>query len=66
MNTPTPSGTSRCVVMDIRVGESITFRPSLDSPEIVLTIEAKSGTRARVRVQADDSVKVGRPEKAKA
>lgn len=37
---------------------------SVDNVKIVLTIESKHGQRARVRVQAPDSVRILKPEKA--
>jgi len=39
------------------------FAGSVDSTKIVLTIAAKHGQRARVTVQADDTVRVTRPER---
>ena len=39
---------------------------SVDSVRIVLTIEPKQGQRARVRVQAPDSVRITKPDKAAA
>lgn len=38
----------------------------VDSVKIVLTIEPKHGQRARVRVQAPDSVRITKPDKAAA
>lgn len=62
------------LVVDLRVGESLALdlvvdatvllRPCLDMRKIRLTLESKHGQIARVRVQADESVKVGRPEPA--
>lgn len=39
------------------------LRGSVDNVKIVLTIEHKHGQRARVRVQAPDSVRIRKPEK---
>jgi hypothetical protein len=36
----------------------------VDKVQIVLTIESKHGQRARVRVQAPESVRIVKPEKA--
>ncbi len=53
------------LVLDLRVGESVCLRGSggVDSEKIVLILEQKNGHKARFRIQADPSVKVGRPEK---
>jgi len=53
------------LVMDMRVGESICLRGinGVDSEKIVLILESKDGRKARVRIQASQSVKVVRPEK---
>ena len=49
----------------MRVGEAICLQSSdgLDSGKIVLILESKDGRKARVRIQASQSVKVGRVEK---
>lgn len=59
------------LVIDLRVGESLSLdlreallRPGVDIQGIRLTLEAKHGQIARVRVQAPASIKVGRPEPA--
>ncbi|RZI78935.1 MAG: hypothetical protein EOP38_26665 [Rubrivivax sp.] len=41
-------------------------RGQVDSVKIVLTIEARHGQRARVKVQADESVRINRPPKVAA
>ena len=53
------------LVLDMRVGESVCLRGvnGVDSEKIVLILESKDGRKARVRIQADQSVKVGRLEK---
>jgi hypothetical protein len=53
------------LVLDMRVGESVCLRGlnGVDSEKIVLILESKDGRRARVRIQAAQSVKVGKPEK---
>ena len=55
----------RGLVLDMRVGESICLRGinGVDSEKIVLILESKDGRKARVRIQASQSVKVGKPEK---
>ena len=53
------------LVLDMRVGEAICLRGpnGLDSEKIVLILESKDGRKARVRIQASQSVKVDRVEK---
>lgn len=53
------------LVLDMRVGEAICLRGpnGLDSEKIVLILESKDGRKARVRIQASQSVRVGKPEK---
>ena len=53
------------LVLDMRVGESVCLRGvnGVDSEKIVLILEQKDGRKARVRIQAGQSVKVGKPEK---
>lgn len=54
------------LVLDMRVGEAICLRGpnGLDSEKIVLILESKDGRKARVRIQASQSVRVGKPEKS--
>lgn len=52
------------MAIDVNVGESIEIHPSLDAKRIVVTIEHKSGQRARLRIQSDDKVKVDQPKTA--
>ena len=51
--------------MDIRVGEQICLRGTngVDSEKIILILESKDGRKARLRVVAAPTVKVGKPEK---
>jgi len=53
------------LVLDMRVGEAVCLRGvnGVDSEKIVLILEQKDGRKARVRIQASPSVKVGKPEK---
>lgn len=53
------------LVLEMRVGESICLRGlnGVDSEKIVLILESKDGRKARLRVQAAPSVKVGKPSK---
>lgn len=53
------------MVLELRVGEAICLRGinGVDSEKIVLILESKDGRKARLRVQASQSVKVGKPEK---
>jgi len=55
----------RGLVMDIRVGEQICLRGTngVDSEKIILILESKDGRKARLRVVAAPTVKVGKPEK---
>lgn len=53
---------SRGVSVELKVGESMTLSRE-GEPPITLTVEEKSGQRARVRIQAADDVKIGRPAK---
>ena len=50
------------LVMEMRVGEAICLRGlnGVDSEKIVLILESKDGRKARVRIQASQSVKVGK------
>jgi len=55
--------TVRALTLDVRVGESV----SIDRGKITVTVEEKSGQRARLRFMADDTVvvkKVGVATKA--
>lgn len=54
---------SRGVAVDLRVGESITLTPGGGAPPIIVTVEAKTGQRSRVRIQAETDVQIGRPAK---
>jgi hypothetical protein len=49
----------------MRVGEAVCLRGlnGVDSEKIVLILESKDGRRARFRIQAGQSIKVGKPEK---
>mgnify|MGYP003606951396 CR=1 FL=1 len=53
------------IVVEIREGETICLRGlnGVDSEKIVLILESKDGRKARVRIQASQSVRVGRPER---
>lgn len=46
-------------VVDLKVGEQLTLTPG----RIVVTLEHKSGQRSRLRVEADESVKIVFPKK---
>ena len=50
--------------VEIREGESVCLRGinGVDSEKIVLILESKDGRKARVRIQASPSVRVGKPE----
>ena len=53
------------LVLEMRVGEAICLRGinGVDSEKIVLILESKDGHKARVRIQAGQSVRVGKPGK---
>ena len=53
----------RGLVLELRVGEAVTLSPanSLDSEPTVLILEQKDGRKARLRILASPSVKVGKP-----
>jgi hypothetical protein len=55
----------RGLLLDLRVGESICLRGvnGVDSEKIILILESKDGRKARVRIVASQSIKVGKPEK---
>ena len=51
------------LVVEIREGESVCLRGinGVDSEKIVLILESKDGRKARVRIQASQSVRVDVP-----
>lgn len=53
------------MVLDLRVGETIFLRGinGLDSEKVVVILESKDGRKARLRIQASQSIKIGRQEK---
>jgi hypothetical protein len=53
------------LVLEMRVGEAIALRGfnGLDSEKIVLILEDKDGRKARLRIQASHSIKIGKREK---
>lgn len=61
--------TRGAVVIDLKVGDELVLdlndlrRDGIDNNEIRLTLKAKHGQRARVAVQAAESVRIRRPEK---
>lgn len=63
------SGTRGAVVIDLKVGDELVLElgnliaEGIDNKEIHITLKAKHGQRARVAVQAADSVKIRRPER---
>ena len=57
---------SRGMVIDVMIGESVSIRPSVDEQRIVVTVEAKSGRRSRIRIQSDDEVKIDPPRRCAA
>ena len=58
---PTLQGEGVCI--EVLVGEVLTILipgRKVDSEKISITLEAKSGQRARLRIKADESVTIGR------
>ena len=55
------SALNKGMVIDARVGESITLHPTLENSRVVITIEAKHGQRARIRVQSVGPIHIDRP-----
>jgi hypothetical protein len=64
--------TRGAVVIDWKVGEELVLDlgdalpVGIDNREIRLTLKAKHGQRARVAVQAAESIRIRRPEKTTA
>jgi ribosomal protein L9 len=54
---------NRGMVIDVSVGDSVAIHPSVDARRIVVTVEAKSGQRSRIRIQSDDEVKIDPPKR---
>lgn len=56
----------RGLLMDVREGETVRFtlKPgAVDSGEILVTVEAKTGRVSRIRINAPDNVQVHKPER---
>lgn len=55
----------RGLCLEMRVGEQVTLRGAngVDSDRIVLILDQKDGRKARLRIVASPTVKVGKPEK---
>ncbi len=51
--------------MEMRVGETFSIKGinGLDSEKVVLILESKDGRKARLRIQAGPSIKVGKLER---
>jgi hypothetical protein len=54
---------NRGMAVDVMVGEPITLHPSTRGGRIVVTIEHKSGQRGRIRIQAEEEVRIELPKK---
>ena len=54
---------NRGMVIDVGVGETVLLHPSVDAGRITVTVEAKSGQRARIRFQSDHDVQIELPKK---
>lgn len=48
------------LTLDLSIGQSLQLLAGVDIRKVRLTLEAKHGQVARVRVQADESIKVER------
>lgn len=55
---------NRGMAIDVSVGDSVAIHPSVDVRTIVLTVEAKSGQRSRIRIQSDAKAKIEPQKKA--
>jgi hypothetical protein len=53
------------LILEMRVGEMVCLRglSGVDSDKIVLILETKDGRKARLRIVANPTVKVSKPEK---
>jgi hypothetical protein len=51
------------VAIDLAAGQYIKLVLPVDNQEIVVTLEQKSGQKARFRIQAPADVRIGRPDK---
>ena len=60
MSEATTTGLNKGLVIDMRVDEAIAVCPEEKGAAIVLTVESKSGRKARIRVQSTSAVKVSR------
>ncbi len=56
---------NRGMVIDVNVGDAVAIHPSVDVRRIVVTIEAKSGQRGRIRIQSDAEARIDTPKKAR-
>jgi len=54
----------RGIAVDLSVEERVTLRNPVDNQEITLTLERKSGQKARVRIEAPANIRIGRPDRA--
>jgi len=59
----TSAALNKGMVVEARVGESITLHPTPENSCVVITIEAKHGQRARVRVRSSAPLRVDPPSK---
>jgi hypothetical protein len=51
------------IAVDLAVDERIVLVVPVDNVEITLTLEHKSGQKARIRVHAPSDVRIGRPDR---
>lgn len=65
MQDAASAGLNKGLVIDMRVDEAIAVRPEITGTAIVLTVESKSGRKARIRVQSTSAVKVSRIDKGR-
>jgi len=57
------TGPREVIYVEIYAGEALSFEipaRALDSEKIYLTLESKSGQKARLRISADKSVTIGK------
>jgi len=53
------------IFIDVRVGDSVDLDvpAGVDSARITITLDSKDGRKGRLRIKANDNVRIVRPEK---
>jgi hypothetical protein len=52
------------IAVDLAVEERVVLTDPVDNRQITLTLEHKSGQRARLRIEAPSDIRIGRPDRA--